>query len=312
MANILIIGGTGFIGSYIARQLIQEGHAIVCFDSAVNEARLKLIGKEASVYRGDVTQIESIISACQEHDIDLVISLAFLMPLEAERHLSLAVRVNALGINNVFETARVCGIKRVVHASSISAYGHYSWYGETPAAEIPDHFHPANNVYGAAKQFNEFMAGRYNQYHNMEIICVRTSIVFGYGRAFGSTVWIDDMISNPVRGRTAHVPKRSSQKVNLIYVRDLARIFATLATADEPKHRIYNSGRHTASLGELSGLIAKEISGAQFVFDEEAEPFYLVHAVDTSRYTNEFQQDFPTLEENIRDQIEAVRRTEGL
>lgn len=312
MANILVIGGTGFIGSYVARELVRNGHAVVCFDNAVNEARPGSIGEDVRVCRGDITQIESIITACQEYGIDRVVSLAFLMPLEAERHLSLAARVNVLGVNNVFDAARICGIKRVVHASSISAYGHYSWYGETPAAEIPDHFHPANNVYGAAKQFNEFMAGRYNQYHGMEIICVRTSIVFGYGRAFGSTAWIDDMISNPVRGRTAHVPKRSTQKVSLIYVKDLAAIFAALITAADPRHRVYNSGRHTVSLGALSELVAKEIPGAQFIFDEEAVSFYLVHAVDSSRYTNEFMSVFPTLEENIRDQIETVRRIEGL
>jgi len=312
MANVLITGGTGFIASHIARRLIAAGHRVVCFDNAVSPARLKIIGEDAIIRRGDVTQIEDLISACQEYEVDRIISLAFLMPLEAEKHLSLAVRINALGVNNAFEAARLCGIKRVVHASSISAYGHYSWYQDTPAKEIPEHFHPANNVYGAAKQFNEFMAGRYNQYHQMEIICVRTSIVFGYGRALGSTMWMDAMISNPVLGRPAQVPRRASQKVSLIYVKDLADIFVALALAPAPRHRVYNSGRHTLNLGRFAQMVKKEIPSAEFQFDEAAEPFYLVHAVDDSRYTEEFKPKFPDLAENIRDQIAMVRQMEAL
>lgn len=234
------------------------------------------------------------------------------MPLEAEKHLSLAVRINAQGVNNAFEAARICGIKRVVHASSISAYGHYSWYNDTPAKEIPEHFHPANNVYGAAKQFNEFMAGRYNQYHQMEVVCVRTSIVFGYGRALGSTLWIDAMVSDPLLNRAAQVPRRSDQMVSLIYVKDLADIFTNLALAPAPKHRVYNSGRHTLSLGQFAQMVQKEIPSAEFKFDEAADPFYLVHAVDNSRYTQEFAPKFPTLAENIRGQIAMVREIEGL
>jgi UDP-glucose 4-epimerase len=312
MANILITGGTGFIASHVAKRLIASGHKVVCFDNAINPDRLKIIGDQAIIRGGDVTQIEDIISACMEFKIDKIASLAFMMPLEAEKHLSQAVRINAQGVNNAFEAARICGIKRVVHASSISAYGHYSWYNNNPAKEIPEHFHPANNVYGAAKQFNEFMAGRYNQYHKMEIICVRTSIVFGYGRAMGSTMWIDAMVSNPILNKIAQVPRRSDQMVNLIYVKDLADIFANLALAPAPEHRVYNSGRHTLSLGQFAQMVQKEIPSAEFKFDEDAEPFYLVHAVDDSRYTQEFDPKFSTLVENIRDQIAMVREVLGL
>ena len=312
MATVLITGGTGFIASYIARRLIASGHQVVCFDNSISPGRLKVIGDEAIIRKGDVSQIEDLISACVEHKVDRIVSLAFLMPLEAEKHLSLAVRINAQGVNNVFEAARICGIKRVVHASSISAYGHYSWYNDTPAKEIPEHFHPANNVYGAAKQFNEFMAGRYNQYHQMEIICVRTSIVFGYGRALGSTLWIDGMVSDPLMGKPAQVPRRSDQMVSLIYVKDLADIFTNLALTEAPRHRVYNSGRHTLSLSQYAEMIQKEIPSAQYVFDESAVPFYLVHAVDHSRYEEEFGGGFPSLTENIQDQIATVRRMEGL
>lgn len=52
MANVLITGGTGFIASHVARQLIASGHKVVCFDNAVSQARLKIIGDKAIIRRG--------------------------------------------------------------------------------------------------------------------------------------------------------------------------------------------------------------------------------------------------------------------
>jgi len=311
MSNILITGGTGFIGSYIAKRLIDEGHQVICFDNFLDYSRHRFIGEKAIFHQGDTTRIEEVIAALKEHHVEKVVSLAYLMPLEAEKNLQLAVRVNALGVNNVFEAARLCEIKRVVYSSSIGVYGHFSWYGDKPVREVPEDFYPANNVYGAGKQFNEFMASRYNEYHGMEIVCIRISIVFGYGRVRGSTVWIDNIISNPVRGTASHIPKRSDQKVSLIYVKDLAQIFYKVVTAKKVKYWVYNSGRHTVSLKEFTEIVNKHVPEAKFTFDEGAEPFYLVHAVDDSQIRDEFDLKYSSLEENILDQMIMVREIEG-
>lgn len=312
MTKILVVGGTGFIGSYIAKRLLDEGHNIVCFDSFLDHSKYNFIGQKAVFHKGDITYIEEIISAVKKYNVDEIISLAFLMPLEAEKNLQLAVRVNALGVNNVFEAAQLCGIKRVVYSSSISVYGNVSWYGDNPARENPEDFHLAKNVYGASKQFNEFMAGRYNEYHGMEIVGIRASIVFGYGQSRAATMWIDSAVSNPVRGIPANIPLKSSQKVSLIYVKDLAELFFKIVTAEKLKHQIYNSGGHTVSLREFAGIVKKHIPDAEFVFDEEAPAFYIVHSVDDSRVCDEFKPIRSTLEENIVDQIKIVRGAEAL
>ena len=45
MSNILITGGTGFIGSYIAKELLDEGNDVVCFDSSIDYERSNFIGE---------------------------------------------------------------------------------------------------------------------------------------------------------------------------------------------------------------------------------------------------------------------------
>jgi UDP-glucose 4-epimerase len=308
MANVLVTGGTGFIGSHVARNLLKEGHRVVCFDTFFDESRLSFIGKQAIFFRGDVTRIEEIISAVRIYDIDRIIALAFLMTKEAEEKLQLAVHINALGVNNVFEAARLCGIKRVIYSSSIGCYGNFSWYGDKPASEVAEDFRPANNVYGAAKQFNEFMAMRYNKYHQMEIVCIRVSVVFGYGRATGSSVWIDDMVSHPVKNMEIHIPQKSSQKVNLIYVKDLARIFSIIVNTATVKHYIYNTGGYTVTLKSFADIVMKYIPNARIVFDENAPPYYIVNYVDNSRIRQEFDFEHNPLEDSVMDQIRDIRQ----
>jgi UDP-glucose 4-epimerase len=306
MANILITGGLGFIGSYVAKRLIEKGHNIVCFDNFIDNARRNFVGPKGQFYRGDVTRIEEIISLIKQHRVDKIVALAFMMPGEIEKNLQGAVQVNILGLNNVFEAARLWGIRRVVFASSIAYYGHFSNFGNRPAREVPEDFYLATSLYGAAKQFNEFMAGQYNQYHDMEIIAIRPSVVFGPGRKSGTTGWIDNMIADSLKGLPVNIPMKSDQKVNLIYVKDLAEIFSSIVQADKVKHRVYNSGRYTVTLKEFGEMIKKILPDSKFIFNEQAAPFRLVYRVEDSRLREEFDLGFKSLEENISDEIHEV------
>ena len=94
------------------------------------------LGEQAIFEIGDIMRIEEIISAIKNYDVDKIISLASLLASEAEKNLHLSVRVNALGVNNVFEAARLCGIKRVLYSSSIGVYGNVKCYGDSPAREV--------------------------------------------------------------------------------------------------------------------------------------------------------------------------------
>jgi nucleoside-diphosphate-sugar epimerase len=310
VTHILITGGTGFIGSYIAQRLLEQGNIVVCFDNFIDPSRRSFIGEKAVFHKGDITCLEEIISIIKMHRVERIIALASILAQEAEKNLQLAVRVNACGVNNVFEAARICNIKRVVHSSSISVYGNVSWYENKSAREVAEDFHPPNNVYSATKQLNEFMASRYNEYNGMEVVCLRVSIVFGYGRGHGSTVWIDNMISNPLRGAKVYVPHQSSQKLSLIYVKDLAQIFTEVVTASKVRHSIYNTGGHTVTVKEFSEIIKRCIPNAEFVFEERAPTFYLVHSVDNSVLKEEFNAVYHSLEESVKDQIEMVRKAE--
>src|SRR3989304_2421912 len=80
---------------------------------------------------------------------------------------TVAVRRNVLGMDNCFEAARICGIKRVVYASSLAVYGRQSDFGDRPLTEEDDR--KGTGVYSLSKIFNEHQAEGDNAAYGMQI-----------------------------------------------------------------------------------------------------------------------------------------------
>ena len=113
---ILVIGGTGFIGPRAIRRLVERGEEVVCMD--INPGAASFAGMEdrMKVVFGDVTRFEDVIKAVMEVKPDRILNLAYLLGGgEVEPHIN--VRLNILGMDNCFEAARLCGVKRVVYVS---------------------------------------------------------------------------------------------------------------------------------------------------------------------------------------------------
>jgi len=92
--------------------------------------------------RGDVSQLEDILNAMKLQSIDRVVNWAFIMGMEVNTDPRLSTKVNALGMCNAFEAARLMGANRVVYASSETVYGPQEMYGDREVTE-DDQLYPA-------------------------------------------------------------------------------------------------------------------------------------------------------------------------
>ena len=72
----MVTGGTGFIGSWVVKAILEAGHDVVCFELMPNQTRLDaLLGEDVArvkVIHGDVLHLHKIIEAVGEHFIDVV------------------------------------------------------------------------------------------------------------------------------------------------------------------------------------------------------------------------------------------------
>ena len=89
--SILILGGTGLIGSRLTRRLVSLGQRVVCFDLYPDYHAVAGLDS-VEIVVADVTRFEDIIAAIRQYDVERIVNLAYILPPESEEKLQLAMR----------------------------------------------------------------------------------------------------------------------------------------------------------------------------------------------------------------------------
>jgi len=299
----LLLGGTGFIGARTAHRLVESGEQVVSMDVIPDAASVERLRDKVRLLRGDVCDIVDILSAIRTYRVDRIINMAYVLNSESDQAAHTAVRVNALGMSNAFEAARLLGVERVLYASSIAVYGEQSLYGERPATEqdIPS----PSSLYGAAKLLNEQEAVVYRQSCGLTCIGIRIGVVFGHGRLRGQGLWAARFASDPAVGKPAALPFSRDTRASLIHVDDVAELFARVLMAPSPQHAIYNTGGDSVSLSELATEVRRTIPEATYTFGTGR--LNLPYSVDSTRAESEFRWSRRPLPERIVEHIAKAR-----
>jgi dihydroflavonol-4-reductase len=121
-AKILITGGTGFLGAYITKHLVEKGYAVRAIRRSNNFPAYipKNIFDQVEWVEGDILDVVSLQDALQ--DIDIVIHSAAIVSFSKKEQKQM-YKVNVEGTANVVNMALEKNIKRFVHISSIAALG---------------------------------------------------------------------------------------------------------------------------------------------------------------------------------------------
>ncbi|MGA9400656.1 NAD-dependent epimerase/dehydratase family protein, partial [Haladaptatus sp.] len=158
--TVLVTGGTGFIGSYTAKELLEQGHDVVAYDLSTDPRILEKLGiaDDVEIRRGDITDSTDVIRAVKESGATRIVHLAGLLTTTARENPRAGIEVNVLGTNNVMEAARTLSdqVERVAWASSAAVFAPPTNYDTEWVTEY-DLVYP-DTLYGAAKEFNEHQA----------------------------------------------------------------------------------------------------------------------------------------------------------
>jgi nucleoside-diphosphate-sugar epimerase len=305
---ILVIGGMGFIGSRVTRRLAIRGEEVVCMDINPGGPSFADLGDKVKVMRGDVTQFDDIMRVMVETQPTRVINLSYLLGSDHAPHV--AMRLNVLGMDNCFEAARLCGVPRVVYASSVAVNGQQHQYGERLVNEDDPTY--GNNQYAMHKMFNEWQARDYVDKYGMSITGVRPANVTGRDKVRGSVDHVR-CITEPARGRPLTLPYRDFMRLP-IHVDDIAEIFVLVLLSDAPRYPIYNSGGTPISLGELADMVQELLPDAHITFEhqEGGRARSGTYLVDNSRLVQEFKVEYPPFRQRMLQIINEIRRQAGL
>jgi UDP-glucose 4-epimerase len=174
MANFLVTGGAGFIGSHLAEELVRRGHRVRVADSLITGRRSNLSHlPDVEFLHGDLA--EGDIARRAVKDMDYVLHQAAIpsVPRSVEDPVT-SNRANIDAALNVLVAARDAGVKRVVYAGSSSAYGNQPTLPKVetmPTAPL--------SPYALQKLVTEQYCQLFSQLYGLETVTTRYFNVFG-------------------------------------------------------------------------------------------------------------------------------------
>jgi UDP-glucose 4-epimerase len=317
--TVLVTGGSGFIGSYVVKQLCERGDNVVIFDvRAPRDEQKWMLAPYADRFEVELGGIEDwscFLNAVKKYPITRVVHTAAIVSLITERPL-LAIDVNFMGTIHVLEAARIFNYQRVVYYSSI---------GALPAVQYQpiDANHPmflanegTTTFYGAAKVAGEAFCWAYHTSFGIDFITIRPSAVYGFGQFFPN--YIKPMVENAVRGLPTHFPYGAEHPRDYTHADDLAQL--TLRALDVPKEQVKDrlfygaTGEPLTTAGQVATMVKELIPGAECEIGSGLGPEDLLVirmrgqlSIDNARQQLGYEPRFKDLREGMKDYIQNYR-----
>ena len=199
--RVLVVGGSGLFGKKSVLALLRDPdvEGVVTMDVAPPMGYFTTLaaphGDRFKYVKGDVSDLEQVLAVASENKVDAIINWA--MILSKDPYPRENTKIGVLGMCNVFETARLLGIKRVVFASSETVYGEQSDYGDREIVE-DDRLMPfQGSFYALAKTLSEVIAAEYDQLYGIKSTALRPTIGYGHG-GLGAAVDRHEPVGRPL------------------------------------------------------------------------------------------------------------------
>lgn len=187
--KVMITGAAGFIGSTLAKKLLEKNYEVTgvdnlndYYDVNLKKDRLKLIEKNENFRFEllDISNREQMKELFEKNSFDYVVNLA----AQAGVRYSIEnpqsyVDTNLVGFGNILEGCRHSKVKHLVYASSSSVYG----LNENMPFSVHDNVDHPISLYAASKKANELMAHTYSYLYDLPTTGLRFFTVYGpWGR----------------------------------------------------------------------------------------------------------------------------------
>lgn len=277
MKTYFITGSSGFIGSNLAKRILNEEDNVLVigldnmnnyYDVKIKEWRLAQLNKfdNFKFIKGDLADKETVENIFKEYHPNIVVNLA----AQAGVRYSITnpdayIQSNLIGFYNILECCRNYPVEHLIYASSSSVYGSNK---KVPYSTDDKVDNPVS-LYAATKKSNELMAHSYSKLYNIPSTGLRFFTVYGpAGRPdmayFGFT-------NKLINGETIKIFNYGNCKRDFTYIDDIVEgIIRVMKKAPEkrngedglpiPPYKIYNIGNsHPENLLDFVQILQEEL-----------------------------------------------------
>ena len=283
---ILVTGGSGFIGSYLAMALLERGEQVVLFDRDPDQSRLKGFGSRyqevqdrLTFIQGDLSLLAHTLAVFDKHEPKSVFHLGALLSAGAESNPTMGFHVDLIGTWNVLEATRLysqhkkAAPVKVMFPSTIASFGSFI----VPGAQVKNEdVQMPTTMYGiskvASERLGEYYSAKPRQW--VDFRAVRFPSVLGAARGpGGTTVYSTLMIQEPLRSKAYEVYVPEDTRLDVLYVKDAVSALLQLHDVDgaKLKRRVYNiagirNGSQAPRADEIAAAVKKAKPDATITF----------------------------------------------
>lgn len=233
--NILVTGGSGFIGSHIVDKLVESGHRVTVFDLKPPH-RL-----DVPFLKGAITSKDDIKEA-MKNNIEIVYHIAAFSNIDLVRDNPLAtIESNIMGTAYLLDECKSRGINRFIFASSVYIYSNQG------------------HLYTTCKLASELLCKNYNTLYSIPYTILRYGTAYG-PRSRGADV-ISLFVKQALKGEKLTIRGSGNQKRYFIYVEDIA--LGNLASLKEAaQNKTYTlANKQPVNINKLAQIINSIFDG---------------------------------------------------
>jgi UDP-glucose 4-epimerase len=240
MMRNFIAGGAGFIGSHMARRLLEDPEQeVVVFDNlssgtlgylddVIEDERLRFV-------TGDLQDLDQTLLAVTGCD-RMFLYAANPDIAKAVNEPTIDFWQGTFLVNNAIEAARVAGVRKIVYSSGSGVYGDR---GEEAVHEDLGAMYPIS-TYGASKLACEAMMSAYAHMFDLEVVVFRFANVVGARQTHGVTYdFVRRLRDDPTRLRILGDGRQSK---SYIHVSDVVGAMLTLGDPGGARYDVFNAG----------------------------------------------------------------------
>jgi CDP-glucose 4,6-dehydratase len=263
--NILVTGGTGFVGSHLVEELTRQKANVITTFQTLNPSSyffVKKLNSRTAMVNLDINNFEKVFDVVTKLNIDYIFHLAAQPLVEvAFYNPKQTLYSNILGTINICESSRLFPkVKAVIIASSDKAYGklHKQKYLETDPIK-------GDHPYEVSKSAADLIAYSYFKTYNLPIVITRFGNIYGEGDLNYSRI-VPGIMKSLINNTKLEVRSNGNYVRDYLYVKDVIEGYLLLIkNIDRIKGEAFNFGSNESLsvieiINQIQKILGKKIS----------------------------------------------------
>lgn len=224
--NILVTGGTGFVGSHLVEDIIKLGATVIVPYRSIDPRSYfstQQLHKNTVMVQGDVKDFQKVFDIVTKYEIEYIFHLAAQAIVTTAYHNPLeAFQTNIIGTANILEAARLYpSIKGIIVASSDKAYGKSdNAYKETDPLR-------GDHPYEVSKSAADMIAYSYFKTYKLPVVITRFGNIYGPGDLNFNRI-IPGIAETLITGKKLLIRSDGTYRRDYVYVKDVCSAYLFL------------------------------------------------------------------------------------